>query len=321
MEIGSKDEIISAIEKHDSIVVFHHIRPDGDCLGSQFGLANLIKLNLENKKVYVVGDSKNSFDFLNLQHDDISNVDFQNALAIIVDANFKERIEFAHLLEQIPFKKILRIDHHPNDDDLGQNTIRWVDSSYIASAEQIAFLAMEEKLKLDQNTSSYIYLGILTDSGRFKFSNTSARTHKCVSYLFQNGLDHNFVSSNLDKKKLDDLKFNSYIIKNAQTDKNVIYYTLNLQEIKELNKSPLEVARPNILANIIGYPVWISFTEEEDEKIRIEFRSSGVDVSKVAKIFNGGGHVQASGAILKGTIENQRQNILKVIEECNKLFD
>ncbi|WP_430001978.1 DHH family phosphoesterase, partial [Mycoplasmopsis bovis] len=81
-----------------------------------------------------------------------------SSLGIIVDANFKERIYLRQYLDKNLFAETLRIDHHPNDDDLDKCT-RWVESNRIAAAE-------------------HIFLGIVTDSGRFLYPDTSARTHQ-----------------------------------------------------------------------------------------------------------------------------------------------
>lgn len=71
MQIGNLELVTKELIKYDSIVIFHHIRPDGDCLGSQFGLRELLRTNFPNKKIYVIGDNKNMFSFLDFKMDDI----------------------------------------------------------------------------------------------------------------------------------------------------------------------------------------------------------------------------------------------------------
>ncbi|MGV2393173.1 UNVERIFIED_CONTAM: hypothetical protein O8I53_09540 [Campylobacter lari] len=99
--------------------MFHHIRPDGDCLGSQFGLRELIRDNYPNKKVYAIGDSNGALNFMTFDFDQIpSDEVLKTSLGVIVDANFKERIQNREILDKNLFPETLRIDHHPNDDDL-----------------------------------------------------------------------------------------------------------------------------------------------------------------------------------------------------------
>ncbi|TNK98218.1 DHH family phosphoesterase, partial [Mycoplasmopsis pullorum] len=229
MQIGSLKEASRLIEKYDSIVIFHHIRPDGDCLGSQFGLKELLNINFPNKKVYAIGDTKGSFKFLNLEHDAMPSPEIlSKSLAIIVDANFKDRIECRELLDSEIFPETLRIDHHPNDDDL-YNCTRWVDSSYIAADEMVTELAFENNWKVTPKAASYLYLGINTDSGRFLFDKTSARTFKLVAFLYDNGLNADFIHRNLAAVTLEDLKYNAWLMSTLKTRDGVAYIQNDLE--------------------------------------------------------------------------------------------
>nr|WP_318030590.1 DHH family phosphoesterase [Mycoplasmopsis bovis] len=157
MAIGSFKDAQKVIEKYDSIIIFHHTRPDGDCLGSQFGLRQLIRDNYPNKKVYAIGDTGGSFSFLNFDFDnEPSDELLAKSLGIIVDANFKERIYLRQYLDKNLFAETLRIDHHPNDDDLDKCT-RWVESNRIAAAEMIAELAYQTGWKVS-HTACWIYI-------------------------------------------------------------------------------------------------------------------------------------------------------------------
>jgi len=111
-------KIEERIKAHKNIVIYHHIRPDGDCLGSQFGMKNLIKVNFPDKTVYTIGDSKGIYSFLEFKMDKLPLEKLDDSLAIIVDANFKERLECREYLDNNCFDEVIRIDHHPNDDDL-----------------------------------------------------------------------------------------------------------------------------------------------------------------------------------------------------------
>lgn len=305
------EEILKLIEKHESIVIFHHIRPDGDCIGAQVGLKNLILDNFDNKKVFAVGDYKKSFPFLKLKADPIPKKEIlEKSLAIIVDANFKNRIESAFLFEEFKFKSILRIDHHPNEDDFTE-IYRWVDPSYIATCEQIADLAYQANWKISKKSATLIYLGIYTDSGRFLYKNTSARTHFLTSILFKTGFNFSLIHEKLNAKRLADLEFDSYIFANKKIYKNVIFYTLNLEEQVKLNKNPLNSVRPNLLANIENYKIWLCLVQETENSWRVEFRSAGPNVQKVALKWGGGGHLNASGAI----VENL-DKLDQLIEDC-----
>ncbi|QDF65069.1 DHH family phosphoesterase [Mycoplasma nasistruthionis] len=299
MVIGNLQLVTEQLLKHDSIVIFHHIRPDGDCLGSQFGLKELLETNFPNKKVYAIGDAKGSFKFLDLVMDQVpSDEVLKESLAVVVDANFKERIELREVLDKDLFKQVIRIDHHPNDDDLGENAVRWVDSSYAAADEMITEIAVANNWKITKRAANLLYLGINTDSGRFLFNNTTSRTLNLAAKLFDAGLDLDFMHTNLAKTSLEDLKYNSFLLSTLKTRDGVAYIQNSVADSAKYGKTPQQSVRVNSIANIEGYPFWVQFTEEENGKIRVEFRSNGPIVRNVAIKWGGGGHERASGAII-----------------------
>ncbi|WP_036452600.1 DHH family phosphoesterase [Mycoplasma buteonis] len=312
MQIGNLNLVTKELEKYDSIVIFHHIRPDGDCLGSQFGLKELLETNFPNKKVYAIGDAKGSFKFLNLVMDEVpSDEVLANSLGVVVDANFKERIEYREVLDKNLFKQVIRIDHHPNDDDLGDSCIRWVDSSYSAADEMITEIAVANNWKITVRAANLLYLGINTDSGRFLFNNVRARTLYLASKLYEAGLEADFIHTNLSTITLEDIKFSSWLMSTLKTRDGVAYIQNDLATTKQLGKTPQTSIRVNSIGNIAGYPMWVQFTEEEDGRIRVEFRSNGPIVRNVAIKWGGGGHERASGAIIQSF-----DDVEKVIDDC-----
>ncbi|MFV8473088.1 DHH family phosphoesterase [Mycoplasma sp. 31_09] len=312
MVIGSLELVTKELYKYDSIVIFHHIRPDGDCLGSQFGLKELLETNFPNKKVYAIGDAKGSFPFMNLVMDPIpSDEILSNSLGVVVDGGDKERLECREVLDKNIFKQVIRIDHHPNSDDLGDDTIRWVDSSYIAADEMITDIAVTNEWKITQRAANLLYLGINTDSGRFLFDKTSARTLKLAAKLYEAGLEADFIHRNLATVTLDDLKFNAWLMSSLKTRDGVAYIQNDLASTRAMGKTPQQSVRVNSIANIDGYPFWVQFTEEENGKVRVEFRSNGPIVRNVAVKWGGGGHERASGAII-----DSLDLVEAVIDDC-----
>ncbi|WP_129647302.1 DHH family phosphoesterase [Mycoplasmopsis maculosa] len=313
MVIGKWEDAFNLIEKYDSIVIFHHIRPDGDCLGSQFGLRELLRANYPNKRVYAIGNNNGTLDFMGFDFDEIPNDEvLKESLGVIVDANFKERIEYRHVLDKNLFKETLRIDHHPNDDDLDKCT-RWVESARIAGDEMVTELAFQAKWKVTPRAAEFLFLGIVTDSGRFQFSDVSYRTHELVSFLYKNGLNAEKVFAGLSETSLDDIKLTKLLFDNLKYRDKVAYTTISLEEAKSVNKNSNEVVRVNTIGNLKGYPFWVQFNEEENGRIRVEFRSNGPCVRNVAVKWGGGGHERASGAII-----DSFNQIEQVIDDCAK---
>nr|WP_307910987.1 bifunctional oligoribonuclease/PAP phosphatase NrnA [Mycoplasmopsis bovis] len=317
MAIGSFKDAQKVIEKYDSIIIFHHTRPDGDCLGSQFGLRQLIRDNYPNKKVYAIGDTGGSFSFLNFDFDnEPSDELLAKSLGIIVDANFKERIYLRQYLDKNLFAETLRIDHHPNDDDLDKCTLDGLNQIELLLAEMIAELAYQTGWKVSHTAAEYIFLGMITDSGRFQFSDTSARTHELVAFLYKTGFNADKVFTGLAQTDLQDLKLTNKIYENLKTVGRVAYTTLTYDETVQLGKTPNQACRPNSIANLKGYPFWVFFNEEENGKIRVEYRSNGPCVRNVAVKWGGGGHERASGSILSSF-----DLVPDVIRDCNLEVD
>ncbi|MGL5308596.1 MAG: DHH family phosphoesterase, partial [Metamycoplasmataceae bacterium] len=281
-------EIESLILKYKSIVIFHHINPDGDCLGSQFGLKELIKDNFPKIKVYAIGDSKDVLSFMNFHHDEVPNDEIlKESLGIIVDANYSKRIQQSELIIDGKIENILRIDHHIGGDDVNP-IYSWVDQSFCASAEQIAELAITLKWKISKLAASYIYLGIYTDSGRFLFDKTSSRTFFLVSELLKTKFDVQKIHNNLLKRTIKEISFQKEVLSNYQTKEKIIYYFLSIDKANELSLSEENRNRVDFIANIEPYVIWIFFIEQENGDIRVRLRSSTYNVHQIAKIYGGG---------------------------------
>ncbi|WP_324673060.1 bifunctional oligoribonuclease/PAP phosphatase NrnA [Mycoplasma sp. 888] len=299
MVIGNSKVAIDAIEKYDNIVIFHHIRPDGDCLGSQAGLAELIRTNYPNKNVYTVGDNLHLFDFMGYHFDDIEKIDFTNSLGIVVDASSGNRIECANLLYENKTTAKLRIDHHPNSADIDYD-YNWIDEHYVAAAEMIAQIAFDAGWTVTQKAASHIYLGINTDSGRFLYPDTSARTHKLVAFLMETGFHPSFILKELSKRTFKQLKFVGHILNGFKKEGRVLYYEIDAETLKKYDMDSFEAAQyVNELANIEDKSCWALFIQLEDGTVRGRLRSNGPLVNLVANKYDGGGHDNAAGITLQ----------------------
>ena len=306
---------INLISDKKNIIIFHHINPDGDCLGSQFGLKLWLKKLFPDKNIFATGDNETLFNFLKWDFDKFDFDDdnlLKNSLAIVVDANYQNRIKNLEILEKISVK--VRIDHHPEDDDLDYQ-IRWVDSNYCAAAEQIADLIFTyDQNSIDKEIASYLYLGIYTDSGRFFYDKTSARTHAITSWLMKTRFDFNQIHQQLAKRTLKDLALQKEVFNNFKVQDNVIYYFMTLDKRKALDLNLNEANRVDLLANIDQYNIWIFFIENEDHTIRVRLRSNCKNVNQLAKLYGGGGHIFASGAIIENKLK-----IKEVVDQATKL--
>ncbi len=308
-----KEKFIEAIQKHDSILIFHHINPDGDCLGSSQGLLRILEDTFPNKKIGVIGDNNNVFNWLNFKYSNPEDFDLESSLAIVCDVSGIERVESNDVLQKCGRGK-LRIDHHPNISDYATITALFVDSP--ATCQIVAELAKLFEWKVSAEAATFLYLGLNTDSGRFLYRSVTERTFDIASQLVKWGADRDFIHQNLYKRSVADIKFEGNILSNYTVSKNgeVVYHVIDKKFQDELGFTPSQCARVNLLANIENYKAWLFFIEYPDH-IRVEFRCKpGYKINEVAFKFNGGGHNQAAGCKI-----NSFDDVNKVVAEVEKM--
>ncbi len=306
-------DILEKIKTYQTIIIHGHQRPDGDCYGGQFGLKSIIKENFPEKNVYVVGETSTYVSFVgtpDLVSDDI----FEGALSIIVDTATSERISDKRYALS---KETIKIDHHIDVDAYAMHN--YVDTSYPAVSEIITDFALSNHLTIGKEGSIALYVGILTDTGRFRFRGVSERTHKMAGYLVGLGVDVEFIDQKLSTESLQMMSLKGYVYSNfVTTQGGFIYIKMPKSVYESFGVSSEEAASiVNILGGIEGYPVWAIFIEY-DQEIRVRLRSNGPDINVLANAFEGGGHAKASGARIQSWDDIQR--FIEATEETIKAF-
>ena len=325
IEIGKKFkkeniEFIKLIKKYDHIVIFRHIMPDYDALGTQRGLATWIKDNFPNKEVKMVGDNHVTFTpRLFPEMDKLNDSYFDEPfLAIIVDVGNEKRIADPR------FKKnsaIVKIDHHPKNEEIADVDITDISTAAASELTVALLLNLGKKYKLSEEAARNFYIALVGDSGRFQYSSTTALTFAVASHLINAGIKINEIYQQMYLKQIDDLAVTAYILNHFHVSKKgVAYYVLDYKIQQEL-KITTERGKENVnlFSNIEGIHIWCSITEDVDPKEpcwRISIRSKGVAINGVAAQFGGGGHAQASGAKIVTLDE-----LPKLIEALENLLD
>ena len=308
------EEAIRAIREYDTIIIHRHRNPDGDAMGSQAGLYNIIKDNYPQKSVYMVGDSTARYAFIAGQPmDEIPDSLYQNALAVILDTSAEALISDGRYTKAA---KTLRIDHHLFISRIAD--IEIVDPSYESCAGLVTQLAIECALKISSKAASALFAGTVTDSGRFRFDCTSAGTFRRVSFLLQAGIDTNAIYSRLYTTSIEDLRLKAKFVEKIRfTEKNVGYIYTTAEELKQLGISAYTATRGyvNTMADLEGVKVWAAFAEG-DEGILCELRSSGPDINPIAVKYGGGGHKKASGATVR-----DKDTALAMLRDLDEISD
>lgn len=282
--------IIEEIKKFDKIAIFGHVRPDGDCIGSQLGLKSMIK-NTYGIDCVAVGEDSEALSFLN-KMDVVDDSYFEDALGIIVDVSSYDRISDQRFKL---CKKTIRIDHHPHEDDFD---IEFEDTTKIAASEIITKF-LDYGLSLDLVGANALYVGILTDSGSFRYKNVSSNTFIMASKLLDLGVVPDDICNNLFVDTYESLKLKGYVLLNFKTTNDGFsYMCLTKEDLKRFNISYEEASFTVSLMNSLNKTITYALFIEHNDEIRIRLRSKGPRVDLLANEYGGGGHKLASGAAL-----------------------
>ena len=289
------NKILEKIKEYNKIIIFGHIRPDGDCIGSQLGLYYIIKESFPEKEVYITGETSEYLSFL-ARPELLDESLFKGALGISVDCPTIERLSDKRI-NLCDFK--IKIDHHPDIEHFGD--VEYVE--LISSCAEIIvnlYLENQKELVLSNNAALPLYVGILTDTGRFKYDSVKPETFNRAALLLSKGLDLQYIDNKLSVERLDVLKLRGYVLSNFKITKNGFAYIIIKKDIMEKYNVSYEEAANEVstISMIEACPMWAMFLET-DEEIRIRLRSRGPIVNDLATKYNGGGHPKASGCKIK----------------------
>ena len=291
------EKIIEKIQDASTIIIHRHTKPDGDALGSQIGLYHLIRENYPNKKVYKVGDEAGRYSFMEGSvMDVITDELYKNALAIVLDTSAK------HLISDTRYetaKDTARLDHHIFVEKICEAEV--TDTSYESCCGLITELAIEAGWRFSPLAAKSLYTGMVTDSGRFRYDSTGAKTHRLASKLMETPFDTNSIYLNLYQ---DDYKFIRlralFVLKIQFAENGVAYIYTPKDEADSYGVDTFTISRGmvNTMGDIRGIHTWVNFTET-DEGVLTEIRSNRYNINPIAVKYGGGGHQKASGACLK----------------------
>ena len=291
------NKIYELIKEYKTIIIHRHEKPDGDALGSQLGLKLAILETFPNKEVFAVGDTTEYLNYLG-NMDEVEDSKYQDALVIVLDSGAE------YLISDKRFsmgKVVIKIDHHIPQGKYGD--IALVNTKYESCAGLVTHFIKKTKMKLNSDAANLLFTGIVTDSGRFRFSSVSSRTFDAASHLMKYGVNLDNIYTKLYTDSLKNVLLKARMtLKFEILDCGLAYCKNTYQDVLETGLTPYALARSivNNMAGIREVNVWATFTELEDGKIIIELRSSGKNVNQIAVKYGGGGHVQASGATISG---------------------
>lgn len=288
------ERLIEEIKRHEAIIIHRHSKPDGDAMGSQIGLKNLIRDNFPNKNVYVVGDVSGRFTFMeDSKMDTIPDSAYENALAIVLDTSASALISDDRYKQA---KMTARVDHHIFCEKICELEI--TDTSYESCCGLITEFALESGLTISPLAAKSLYTGMVTDSGRFRYDSTTSNTFRLASELMKHGIDTNEIFTNLYADDFENVKKRAYfILKIKFTENKVAYIYTDKDEAASLGMDIFSISRGMVgtMSDLRGVDIWVNFTEDGDN-VLCELRSSKYNINPIAVKYGGGGHAKASGA-------------------------
>ncbi len=299
-------EIATELRKETSVLIFSHNRPDGDTVGSATALRlALIKLGI-NANLVCAHDIPEKLKYIKTASEyekQVGSLDY----SAFVSVDTANEFMFTELYPRFSrHKNTYNIDHHISNSRYAK--FNFVEESG-ATCEIIYKIILELGVEIDSEIANSLMTGIVTDTGAFHHSNATAQTLQISSNLLSNGADLHFIMKRnfKDQPKERAILYGKVISKmRFYLDEQVGVLTITRKDIEDSN------AVDNMTEGFIDYPmtvesveVAISLLETGKNRYKISLRSKGkVDVNEIASIYGGGGHIQASGALINGYMED-----------------
>jgi phosphoesterase RecJ-like protein len=308
------------IIENSNFIITTHINPEADAIGSQLAVYRLLrKLNKEAKMIL---DDKipSNLDFFpeikKIQTFSLTRfTPGGHRVLIVVDVPNPSRLgKIGEYLDG--FSLVINIDHHVSNTRYGD--IAWVEENVSSTGEMIYELFKITGVEIDYPTALYLYSAILTDSGGFRYVGTTPRTHKIVADLLDRGVNPSWVYSQIyERNTIQKLHLLGDCLKNVKKRDRIVWVEITGRMLKR-NK-----ARSSDLEGIIDFLRTVPDTDvavvfqELNSEVKVTFRSRNpdIDVNKIAKFFEGGGHKMASGCKIAGELNQVKRKVFKVIKE------
>lgn len=304
-------EVLNMINQYDDIIIYRHVRPDPDAYGAQLGLKEIIRKIFPNKRVSALGTDEASLSFLGRMDEAEAG---KVALYIVMDTANAERID-GHIPDGA---RVIKIDHHPDLDPFGD--INLVETAVSSTSELLYLIANMwgyENDYINDEAAKLLYMGIVGDTGRFLFDNTTSLTHFVASELKKYDFNATGLIQEMQKTSLESFRFKGHLISNFTLRPSGLLHTfISREDLEKFGVSANEASLSvNLYRDLDEVDVWFMAIEEEDE-IRVRLRSKSTVINDVARDFGGGGHPLASGVKLDH--KDEIDTLIRALEEKMK---
>lgn len=318
-----KTQIVNVLQKEKNFLITSHQSPDGDAVGSilalGYGLKSLGKKVIMVCEKNLPGSSLSLPKIKKLLHK-LPVKNFSKFVLVTLECPDPRRIS-NNIGEKInSFKFVINIDHHLDNSEFGD--LNLIEENAAAVGEIVYEILRMLKIKITKDIATYLYYAIITDTGNFKYYNTTDRTFKIASHLVRCGASPGDISTfSFNNIPLERLKFIGYLLSQIKTEKDgkIAYISIKKEMYRNNggNTTPSEVL--NFLNMLSDLKVGILFKEERDNRVRVSLRSRGkIDIRKIAAKFSGGGHLNAAGCIIKDSLPEVENAVINEVKKIVK---
>jgi len=312
------EEIIGAIktrlENAKNIVISAHIRPDGDAIGSLLGLGLALQNAGKSVQMVLVDGVSSSFRHLEGSELIVKEPKGEHDTFITVDcADFKRVGKFFENFGQPD----INIDHHKTNEKFGK--LNLIEAEEVATAAILTNYLPVWGYEITKPIAAALLTGIITDTLGFRTSNTNPSALRLCATLMETGADMpDLYMRSLVKKSFVAARYWGVGLSSMEQEDGIVWGTLTLVDRKKTGYGGNDDADLiNMISAIDGNKVGMIFVEQSDSSVKVSWRAleAGIDVSKVAKHFKGGGHAAAAGADIPGVLSEIQPLVLKTTRE------
>lgn len=313
------NQLEDLIKNSTKILIMSHINPDGDALGSTSSMYTIIYEKFKKKAdILVIGHLPNCYKFL--PHIETAKFEFDISmvydLVITLDVASLDRLANHQILFD-KAKNTINIDHHKTNN--GFADINIINPSASSTGEVLLGIYNEQNWDISLETATGLYTAILTDTGGFRYENTSEKVFLSVAQLVKIGINPNEIYKNCyEKKSKDFVMFQNSCVNKAEflfNDK-VAYTTVYKKDLEKYQaKDDFTEGLVETLRAIDSTEIAFIAKEIDSKSTKISMRSKTVDVAGICAEYGGGGHTFAAGCLIKTSIDKALKKLLKTIKE------
>lgn len=308
------EEAVRELKKSENVLVLTHANPDGDTLGSGFALVRILRQLGKKARLINNDEIPRKFSYL---YEDLEEEDFREETVIGVDIADRSLLG-KETEEKYGDRVNLVIDHHGTNRMFAEKT--YVESDSASCCEILFLLAKALDVTIDKKIADCLYTGCSTDTGCFRYSNVTERTHEIAAELIRLGADHAAINVKMfETKSFSFIKLQAMALEKLELhfDGKVSFLTVTRKMLEETGARDDEIdALVALSRQIEGVQVGVTFKEKPDGVFKASVRThEGISAAEICSAFSGGGHERAAGCSFGVPIEEAKKEMKSELEK------